>query len=445
MIGAGIAGLLCARVLSETFTRVTIIERDTLNTRPQPRRGVPQGQHAHALQARGLQAFEELLPGIQGALTAAGAPLADFCRAGRLQLPYGSPPPMDSGIHIRMVSRPLLETIVRAEILRIAHVRIRDGCTVTGLVLSGDRRRATGVRLLQRSPAGQKAPTEVLPADLVADAAGRSSHLPRWFTDLGLPQVAETTVDAHMGYASRVYRAAPANWLALFEIPQAPSVTRGAFALRTEDGRLLVSLQGAAGDHPPGADPGFETFAKSLASGLYGIMRDSEPVTPVVRYARTTNLRRHYHRLPSWPGGLIVLGDAVCAFNPVYAQGMTVAALEVLELRRLLTGRGADPLDEVAVKFQRRLARITAWPWAIATLPDRAWQNKHPPLAFRLGLWYLDQWYKCVPTDRRMYYDIARITNMTSSPSLLFHPRHIAHIIAMSVLRQRRRSTSPQE
>ncbi|MFD5426773.1 FAD-dependent oxidoreductase [Streptomyces sp. NPDC127084] len=441
VIGAGIAGLLCARVLSDVFAHVTIIERDRLAPEPRPRKGVPQGRHAHALQARGLQAFEQLLPGTRDALTAAGAPLADFCRAGRLRLPYGSPPPLDSGIHIQMVSRPLLETIIRAQVLRIAGVYIREGWTVTGLTLSDDRRRTTGVRLHQRPQADRSTGTETLPADLVADTSGRGSHLPEWLLDLGLPQVAESIVDARVGYASRTYRAAPAtpaDWLALFELPQAPYVSRGAFALRTEGDRLLVSLQGAGGDHPPGDEPGFDAFAKSLSSGLYDIMRASEPLTPVVRYARTANQRRHYHGFPSWPDGLIVLGDAACAFNPVYAQGMTVAALEAVALRDLLTDRAAEPLDGLSTGFQQRVAHITRWPWLIATLPDRAWQDTRAPLPVRLGLWYLDQWHKNIPTEPDMFQDIARVTNMTSSPILLFHPRNLTRIATAAVAHRKR-------
>ncbi|MFI1583869.1 FAD-dependent oxidoreductase [Embleya sp. NPDC020630] len=441
VIGAGIAGLLCAHVLGDAFTHVTIIERDRLTPEPRPRKGVPQGRHAHALQARGHQALERLLPGIGDELAAAGAPSADFCLDGHLHLPYGSPPPLRSDIHIRMVSRPLLETLIRARVLSVPRVHIRDGCAATGLTLSNDRRRITGVRL-RPSTAGRASATETLRADLVADATGRGSHLPGWLTDLGLPGVRESTVDARVGYASRTYRAAPAlrgDWLALFELPHAPLFSRGAFALRTEGGRLVVSLQGAAGDHPPGDEGGFEAFARSLAGGLYETMRRSEPVTPVVRYAHTANRRRHLHRLAPWPDGLIALGDAVCAFNPIYAQGMTVAALEALVLRDMLTTRGGR-LDGMAAEFQRRSARVVSRPWTLATLSDRAWQDQRPPVLVRLGVWYLEQWYKRVPTDPRMFYDIARVTNMTGNPLLLIHPRHVTHI-AINALHQSRRSS----
>ncbi|MFF7250230.1 FAD-dependent oxidoreductase [Embleya sp. NPDC008237] len=444
VIGAGIAGLLTARVLTESFTRVTIIERDRLGPLPLPRKGVPQGRHAHALQARGLQAFEELLPGIRQELAAAGAPPVDFCRDGRLYLPSGSPPPQDSGIHIQPVSRPLLEAIVREHVLRTPDIRLRDACTVVGLTTIDGGRTVTGVRLRPRS-IRRDIDTEVTnqEADLVVDASGRGSHLPDWLTALGLPHVAESVVDAEVGYATRVYHTTtPSGWRAIFELPQPPADRRGVFALRVENDLLIVTLQGAAGDHPPTDDGGFDAFIKSLSCDLHETVRHSRPQSTAVRYARTANLRRRYDRLPRWPDGLMVLGDAACTLNPVYAQGMTVAALEALALRELLTRRHRRPSAGIAGEFQRRVARVTVWPWVIATLPDRAWQDERPPLPFRLGLWYLDRWQRHVPTDPRMFHDIARITNMTGSPLLLFHPRHVTHM-AITTLRRTRRAPGP--
>ncbi|MGW3831578.1 NAD(P)/FAD-dependent oxidoreductase [Streptomyces microflavus] len=432
VIGAGIAGLLTARALSDTFERVTLIERDQLPTEPRPRKGVPQGRHAHALQAGGRLAFERLLPGFSAQLSAAGAHPMDMCRTGRVRYPSGEPPPMDSDVIIQPVSRPLLESLVRRRVLSLPGVRLIEGRTATGLTVSDGVRRATGIGLRGR-PSGSTAPTEEFcSADLIVDASGRSSHLRNWLTDLGLPKAAVTTVDARVGYASRSYRTtsqtSPA-WHGYFETPFPPTTPRGAFALRIEDDRLLVTLQGAAGDHPRTDDADFDGFLRSLDGDLWETVKQLEPTDRAVRYARNANRRIHYHRLASWPDRLIAVGDAVCAFNPVYAQGMTTAALEAEALRDLLAGR--HDLDGLARTYQRRLARITMWPWLTTTLTDHAWQSGPTPLSSRTTLLYLHRWQQLAQHCPQMHLDFLKVTNMLVSPLLLAHPRHLAHMLGL--------------
>ncbi|WP_172384681.1 NAD(P)/FAD-dependent oxidoreductase [Streptomyces sp. MNP-20] len=443
VIGAGITGLLTAHVLSPHFAQVTVLERDQLPADPRPRKGVPQGRHAHALQAGGLAALRHLLPGIGHDLRAAGARAVDFCAHTRLHLPYGTPPPRDSGILIQPLSRPLLESVIRKRVLQADNIRVEQGCTVTGLTAGRHQGhlRVTGVHLTRNRT---QCPTEkrTLPGDLVADTSGRSSRLPDWLAALGLSRPAETVIDARVGYATRAYHL-PADrapdWFAVFQTPYAPHTPRGCFVLRVEDNQLLVTLQGAGGDHPPTSSPGFEAFAASLTGEVHKTLQGLAPLGPPVRYARTANRRLHYHRLRPWPDRLIVLGDAVCAFNPVYAQGMTVAAQEALVLRELLADRtrnAPSPCAGLAPAFQRRVARVTAWPWRLAILPDLDWQPEPPRSpAHRAARWYLGQWQRLVPQDPRMFHDIARVTNMLSSPLVLLHPRHISRISTAGVFR----------
>ncbi|MGW1411569.1 FAD-dependent oxidoreductase [Streptomyces sp. NPDC002403] len=440
VIGAGIAGLLAARALSDTFQQVDILERDRLPSTSAHRNGVPQDRHAHALQARGLQLFEEFFPGLQDELSTAGAPLVDFCAHARLQLPGGAPPPVTSGILIQPVSRPFLEKAVRDRVARIPGVRIQDRVTVTGLVQERTNRRVTGVRVAHRSP--QPRPEEDLAADLVVDASGRNSRLPDWLVALGLPRPAETIVDADVAYVTRHFEASPhtpGGWLALFETPRAPDVPRGCFALRTEGNRLIVTLQGAAGDHPPKGEQGFHTFLKSLTPATVNAIAPLVPRSAPYRYARTANRRRHLDNIKPWPDGLIALGDATCVFNPVYAQGMTVAALESLALRDLLARHIDHELRGFAAEFQRRTAHITRWPWLMATLSDRGWQTETPssPL-LRAGQWYLSKWYALITHHPRMFQDFARVANMLSGPAVLARPRHLLRIIGSGQAPERR-------
>ncbi|MEW2581257.1 FAD-dependent monooxygenase [Streptomyces syringium] len=441
VIGAGIAGLLAARVLSETFQQVTVIERDLLPADPQIRKGVPQGRHAHALQARGAEVFEELFPGLRHELTEAGAPPVDCCAQARLQLPSGHPAPVASGILLQPCSRPLLETTVRHRVARLPGVRIQDARTVTALIADMSRRRVTGVNVTRRAAETAGRSTTTLTADLVVDASGRSSHLTDWLTALGMPRPAESMVDARVGYASRTYRTRPgdratAEWLVLLNPPQAPDTPRGCFALHIEDDQLLVTLQGAGGDHPPTAQDAFTAFTSSLGHNLADLLSPLKPVSAIHAYRHTANRRRHCHRLRRWPDGLIALGDAVCVFNPVYAQGMAVAALEASALRTMLARYTGGDLRGFARRYQRRLARITAWPWLLATLGDTGWQAGAPSPITRAAQWYFTQWIRRLPQHQDMHVDFIRMTNMLVSPAVLVHPRHLARILLPSPRKQ---------
>ncbi|TYB41837.1 FAD-dependent oxidoreductase [Actinomadura chibensis] len=423
VIGAGIAGLAAARALSRAFTEVTVVERDRLPAEPRPRAGVPQGRHGHALAARGLRVLNELFPGLSSQLAAAGAPPADFCAQAEHLWPGGLLTATPSDVTIQPVSRPLLETVLRDRVQATDGVRVVEGRTVTGLV--GDARRVTGVRLTRR---GGGAAT--LPASLVADASGRTSRLPGWLAAIGVPAPEETSVDAGVGYATRGYRAEPEagpGWRALFEIPHAPRLPRGCFALRVEGDLLLVTLQGAAGDHPPADEDGFDRFMKSLRSDIAAVVAPLRPVSGVVRYARSTAVRRHYHRVRPWPDGLVVLGDAACTFNPLYAQGMTVAALEARALGELL-GRPSDAdLTGFSRVFQRRAGRITSWPWLMSSLADRAWSETTPLVTAAHR--YLTTCQDLAVDDPAMFRDLARVTNMLSGPAPLFRPRNLERLL----------------
>ncbi|WP_237106285.1 FAD-dependent monooxygenase [Nonomuraea sp. MG754425] len=422
VVGAGIAGLAAARALSGAFSEVTIVERDLLPDVPRPRSGVPQGRHGHALAAQGLRVLGELFPGLGDDLHAAGAPAIDFCVQAEHHWPDGVPSATPSEVVIQPVSRPLLEDVLRRRVMALPGVRVVAGHTATGLL--GDARRVTGVRLGRR---GGGATT--LRASLVAEAAGRSSKLPAWLAGLGVPPPPESAVDAGVGYATRGYLLESGDappWRALFEIPHAPVVARGCFALRVEDDRLLVTLQGAAGDHPPADPDGFERFMKSLRSDIAAVVAPLRPEPGVHRYGRSAALRRHYHRLRRWPEGLIVLGDAACTFNPLYAQGMTVAALEARALAELLgTAPGPGGLSR---EFQRRAGRITRWPWTMSALADRAWTDSGPLVAATHR--YLSACQDLAVGDPAMFRDLARVTNMLTGPAPLLRPRHLARLAA---------------
>ncbi|MEU4929634.1 NAD(P)-binding protein [Streptomyces yokosukanensis] len=293
VVGAGIAGLLAARVLADRFREVEILEQDPLPTGPRQRPGVPQGHHVHGLTARGAEVMERLFPGLRDELTDAGAPGGDFGEIVAFRFPTCWSPRARTGIPLQTFSRPLLETRLRDRVRSLRNVRVRAGVRITGLI--GDPGLVTGVRTRGERRVGADAHErhripDVLAADLVVDASGRNSRLPDWLTELGLPAVTSTVIDAHVGYASRLYAAPEPHtppWAAAMEIVQAPRVGRGFMATRVEGDRLLVTLQGSGGDHPPHDPDGFTAFAESLRTPLADLLTHLAPLSAVRPYAPT--------------------------------------------------------------------------------------------------------------------------------------------------------------
>ncbi|MEU9338570.1 NAD(P)-binding protein [Streptomyces sp. NPDC048290] len=438
VVGAGIAGLLAARVLADGYRRVEILERDTVAPGSGQRPGVPQGHHVHGLTARGALVMEELFPGLRAALTAAGAHGGDFGEIVAFRFPDGWSPRTATGIGLQTFSRPLLETLLRDRVADLPGVTITTGVQVTGL--TGGPRRVTGVRTRGRGPLDPTPdstadptsdPTADPTADLVVDATGRTSRLPAWLAALGLPPVPETVVDARVGYASRLYAAPGPDtppWAAAMELVQAPGARRGFMATRIEGDRLLVTLQGADGDHPPHTAEGFTAFAATLRTPLAELLDQLTPLSAPRPYAHCANRRLHYDRLPHWPDGLIALGDAVCAFNPLYGQGMGVAAMEAELLRAALrAGPG------FAGAFQRRLAALTRRPWLMSTAQDRGWQQGPTP-GNRATAAVLTTVQRAMAADPDVFGRFLAVMHMTRGPAALLHPRTL-RTVAVTALR----------
>ncbi|HEV2888537.1 MAG TPA: hypothetical protein VGX49_16625, partial [Jatrophihabitans sp.] len=200
VVGASIGGLLAARVLSDCYDRVVVLDRDVLPDHAVARRGVPQGRQLHVLLSRGKEALDELFPGLSAELNARGAPLVDlhddvhWYNDGQRMLRAPSP------LVAVGMSRPLLEDALRARVAALPGVELRSPVEVLGLTTTADRRRITGVRLLS---AGTE---QALAADLVVDAGGRGSRTPNWLAELGYPRPAEEQVRVGVSYVTRTYR-----------------------------------------------------------------------------------------------------------------------------------------------------------------------------------------------------------------------------------------------
>ncbi|WP_370942311.1 NAD(P)/FAD-dependent oxidoreductase [Amycolatopsis sp. cg5] len=429
VIGAGIAGLLTARVLADHYRTVTIVERDGEGTTRAFRSGVPQARHPHLALGRSRQIIEELFPDIHAELGEYNSPVFDFGLHTRIVFADGIAPRAKSGIPSQGLSRPLLDAALQAKVLALPNVGYQAGCRVVGLLYDKPTRTVTGVKILERTQKSDGVTAEVR-AELVVDASGRSSHLPDWLKNAGLPETKVSTVNPRLGYATRLFdvpKDVDFDWKVLGHMTAAPHVSRGCLGLRIEDDQVLIAMQGTGGDYPQGDEAGYREFAASLQDGIGNLISRLTPRSPVYVYRDTVNTRRAYHRLP-WPKGLVAIGDTVCSFNPLYGQGITVAAEGALVLRQLLTKAKGNPTDSLR-GFQRRLARMTMLPWMMSTASDRGWQEGgESSWGLRMQQKVMDAWIRTIPGDEEMYLCFIKIMHMVAKPTVLMRPRLIARI-----------------
>lgn len=439
VIGASMGGLLAARVLADFYERVTLIDRDRFPETPEHRKGAPQSHHAHALLARGQQIIEQLFPGILADIRADGAhtasnvvPVAVVSPAGRLPL---GPVPMYMSF-----SRVLLEWHVRQRVLQRPELTLISECDVTGLLATADRARVRGVRL---RPRGGDGPTE-LEGDLVVDASGRGSHAPEWLTELGYGTPPEERISSNLGYASRFYaRPAdfPAEWQGLIINGRAPDNPRAGLILPIEHGRWHVTVGGVAGHHPPNDDQGFLAWARDLPDpSLYEAIRVAEPLSPIRGYRTIENRLRHFERLERWPAGLIVTGDAVAAFNPIYGQGMTVRALDALALEAALREQQSLPRPGFEQRFQQRLMTHINPVWTIATAEDLRWPGvsltgARPPWSQGLTHRYMDLVLRQAVEDPLVTQAYMGVIMMMLPPARLAQPDVLLRTLAGALSR----------
>jgi len=441
IIGGSIAGLLAARVLSDHFDEVTIIERDQLPRGAEERKGVPQARHAHALLARGLDVLAQLFPGILEDLAREGAERVDFGTDIRWQYFGTWKLRFPSGIVCLFQSRNLLEAAVRRRVLELPNVRLRDGCRAAGFAASPCGRKVAGVRVEARGA------DEVIPADLVVDASGRGSRTPSWLEALGYSAPEESAVKVHVGYASRVYRRPPPlpltnpahrPWKVLYIIGTPPNSRSIGVLFPIEGNRWQVTLGGLLRDYPPDDEAGFLEYARRLPSDeLYRALRTAEPLTDIVNHRFPSHLRRRYERMARMPEGLVVMGDALCSFNPIYGQGMTTGALSAMTLGRCLREqrrtRGPGSLEGLAPMFQEKVAHVIDTPWQLATGEDLRFPEVEGerPRTLPLMNWYVEQVHAICGYDPDVMARFYRVQHMLTGPGALFHPR-----IALAVLRR---------
>jgi 2-polyprenyl-6-methoxyphenol hydroxylase-like FAD-dependent oxidoreductase len=428
VLGAGMAGLLTARILADLYDEVIVIDRDDLPAGAQGRLGVPQGAHAHALLARGVQLLDELFPGFTADLVADGATVGDVLGDVRMSFSGHRLSRSTTGLTALSVSRPFLEAHVRARVEQLGTVTLLQRCDVLGLVAASDRRRIVGVRLLRRRDHSAE---ELMATDTVVDATGRLSRAPAWLDALGIDAAREDRVEVGLAYASRRYRldrTALGGDIAIIH-GLTPDRPRGGVVAALESGTGLLTLAGLGDDRPPTDPDRFVEFARSLAeSDIYDAIRHAEPLDDPVPFRFPASVRRRYEQHRKIPDGFACLGDSFCCLNPVYGQGMTLATQSAVALgRHLRRHRRLRPRW-----LHHDLAAVVEPAWQMVTGADRALPDVpgRPSAGQRLVGRYVGRLHAAATTDPELSAAFVRVSGLVDPPRALLRPSIARRVLA---------------
>ncbi len=435
VLGASMAGLLAARALSERFERVVVIERDVLPPPGEHRRGVPHGRHLHGLHPRGREILDELFPGFTASLTASGAVSGDVLGDSRWQLSGRQLRKAQIGLPGLLASRPFLEGHIRAMVQALPGVRFLEDCSVSSLTVTDDKQTVTGV--LVRGPDGG-APTQVT-GDLVVDATGRGSRTPVWLAELGYQSPEQERIEVGLGYATRTYRLRPGamDGDQLILTAGTPANPRAGFLAATEGGRHMLTIAGMCGNYPPTDPAGFGAFAAGLPTAdIAAAIAGAEPLDDPVSFRFPASVRHRYERLTSFPAGLLVIGDAVCSFNPVYGQGMTVAATEAMTLRGLLARRAVPD----ARRYFRAIAAAIDVAWDIAVGADLAFPQVPGKRSAKVRLVnaYMPRLHAAAAHDTALAAALVRVIGLKDRPEGLLRPDRVLRVLRGNLANRRR-------
>jgi 2-polyprenyl-6-methoxyphenol hydroxylase-like FAD-dependent oxidoreductase len=447
VLGAGMAGLLAARVLSDFYDSVSVIDRDSLPTTPRQRKGVPQGRHLHSCLSRGYQVLEELLPGLCDELVAAGArPMVDgdlsriFTQIGGYQL---NPPGKfadPAALVFYLASRPLLEFHVRRRVELLDNVEFLDGRDILGLQgLSGS---VTGVRIAERDHGSESD----VAADLVVDATGRASRTPTMLAEFGYDRPVEERAEANWAYCSQLLSVADEHvgaWMML--VDPGAGKPRGAL-LAYEHGTWILTIGRpvGGGDLPRDLLGMLSAAEEVMPAKIVAGLRHAQPLGEPAVFRNTAGVRRRYEHLDRFPRGLLVTGDAFCSPNPIYGQGMTLAALDAVALRDCLRAGEAD----LAGRFFRAAAGHVGPTWAMNQASERDASGSPRPrsLKGRVRAAVMRSIFAAAGRDIVLTERFLRVRNLVDPPGRLRDPAVLARVLAVNLrlIRSAKPQTSPQ-
>lgn len=431
VLGGSVTGMFVASGLSEAYSEVVIVDRDKLLGVHEVRRGAPQARHINGLLVKGARVMEELFPDITAEMVADGCPLTDL--SGTVLWYFNGKPLKQTRAGLTNVAarRPMLESHLRERVEKLGNVTFMEGYDITGLVSSPDKSRIIGARLQSHDGVGGSE-VELL-ADLVVDATGRGSRTPLWLSELGYSRVEEDGTKIGLGYTSRHYKLRTDNFGTNHSIISVanPVLPRGAILTKTDGNTVELTAYGVMGDHPPTDPEGFNAFVKTLAAPeIYEAIADAEPLDDPALFKFPTTLRRRYEKMEALPEGLLVMGDAVCTPNPIFAQAQTLAALEALALRDILR-QGRAP---GAKEFAKIVSDIVDPAWEMTEGVNLTFPGVEGQRTFKLKM-MLSYMYKvqvAASRDASVTEVFMRSAGLVDPPTVLMRPSFIRKVLRNS-------------
>lgn len=425
--GGSVAGLLAGRVLSDAYETVVVLDRDPLPDERVARRGVPQSTHAHAMMEAGRATLESLFPGYCEEVVSAGGVVTDMGSEFR-QYEYGGlVTDTPSELPMYCASRPLFEQIVRRRMRERDGVELRGGCHVTGYLTDEMDENVEGVSFTDDGEDRE------LAADLVVDATGRTSRTPEWLEDHGYESPVAEEVSVDLAYTTAVVERPPEENRVITLSPAAPD-PRGGTAVPAEDGRWIVTLFGLHGEHAPTDVEGFEEYAESLSQPDIARLLENHDYAreEIEKYPFPASLRRRYERLDRFPDGLLVTGDAIASFNPIYGQGMSAAALDAMQLHQTLSNGERRAL---ALDFFDGASEVidTAWRMAVGSDFDFAQTDGPKPTGTDIFNRYTAAVLETTHSDPVVAEQFYHVMRMEEPPTQLLRPRIAARVAAQTV------------
>jgi 2-polyprenyl-6-methoxyphenol hydroxylase-like FAD-dependent oxidoreductase len=362
--------------------------------------------------ARGLDIVETMFPGFTAELQSGGAHLVG---------PYdvrvfilGWRKAYDSRLKVLSTTRPFLELSLANRVRALPNIAINDGTEATAL--AGSREQITGVAVRSGDASRD------LHADFIVDARGRSSNLADWMKALGLLPPPHETSPMSSVYCSYLLEPQPGKPRpGLYQVARFEE-KMGVLIFPVEGGRVLLSL-GANGKHtmPKTHDEMLDRLKTLPVPDAYLAVKDLRPVTPLTYSRFTASVRRNFDALSELPKGIVAIGDAVASFNPIFGQGMTVAALEAQSLDDCV--RKSDPsTDDFAKKYYAAIKPIIDLAWGPPDLEAKRNDPAAQPWGTRFLLWYTERMQAAATRSAFVSKTIAEVQNMIAPPTSLFTP-----------------------
>lgn len=438
ILGGGMAGLFAATVLSKHYEEVIITDRDEFPAGPETRAGTPQAYHPHRFLERGKMIVERWFPGITEELVQHGAhPRAHKSvkmtnRFGTLEMPDEP----NAGC-----SRSLLEWTLRSRVAKLPNVTLLPKMTAQQLLFDADQNTVTGVVFRDRSV---KEPALLhMNADIVVDASGRGSKLSDWLQNLGYATPEAERLHISLGYSTRHYKVPKdihAMWSTIVNEGD-PSRGIGTAVFNPIENQIAeVVLYRAGGDSYPTTNHQlYDQEAQNLFGATIGdLLQQLEPVSNPRGYRIEECLRQHFEQMEDWPSGLLVLGDAFCSFDPIFGQGMTVAAIQADTLDQCLQSmQNGVLLEEGFERFALRQIQSAIEPaWWLSAAADLRWPGvtyeghlSAQGFSFAQRLFDICQELAYAHNDMAVFEQYMMVTGLFASPQDLFNAEYITALM----------------